>query len=183
MFIIVFTWNNYIPYHKIIATTKTIIFNSIHNKKTKIILGNADFRDSQITDLGQITTIGGNAVFIYSQVTDLGQLTTIGGNADFGNGFTDLGNLTTIGGRADFRDSADQIMSVYDLGAEQRAALGKQAREWVISDEAMMSSRWMSKNVIDTFEETFASWKPRPSHEFIKIKKLPKKKLVHPLTY
>jgi glycosyltransferase involved in cell wall biosynthesis len=85
--------------------------------------------------------------------------------------------------RADFRDIADQIMSVYDLGAEQRAALGKQAREWVTSDEAMMSSRWMSKNVIDTFEETFASWKPRPSHEFIKIKKLPKKKLVHPLTY
>jgi hypothetical protein len=37
--------------------------------------------------------------------------------------------------------------------------------------------------VIDTFEETFATWKPKPSYEFIKIEKLPKKKIVHPLTY
>jgi len=41
----------------------------------------------------------------------------------------------------------------------------------------------MSKNVIDTFEETLATWTPRPSYEFIKIEKLPRKKLVHPLTY
>jgi hypothetical protein len=41
----------------------------------------------------------------------------------------------------------------------------------------------MSKNVIDTVEETLAAWKPKPNHEFIKITKLPKKKIVHKLTY
>ena len=85
--------------------------------------------------------------------------------------------------RADFRDIATQIAKVHALGVEQRAVLGKQAREWVTSDEAMMSARWMCKNVINTIQETFATWQPRPSHEFIKIQKLPKKKLVHPLTY
>ena len=46
-----------------------------------------------------------------------------------------------------------------------------------------MSARWMSKNVIDTVEETLATWKPRAKHEFIKVEKLPVKKLVHKLTY
>ena len=41
----------------------------------------------------------------------------------------------------------------------------------------------MCKNVIDTVEETLTAWKPRPKHEFIKIEKLPKKKIVHKLTY
>jgi glycosyltransferase involved in cell wall biosynthesis len=85
--------------------------------------------------------------------------------------------------RADFRDIADQLMNVFNLSAEERATIGKEAREWVTSDESMMSARWMCKNVIDTFEETFATWKPKPSYEFIKIEKLPKKKIVHPLTY
>jgi hypothetical protein len=85
--------------------------------------------------------------------------------------------------RADFRDIADELMKVYELGKEQREVIGKEAREWVTSDESMMSARLMCKNVIDTFEEAFTTWKPRPSHEFIKIEKLPKKKLVHPLTY
>ena len=59
----------------------------------------------------------------------------------------------------------------------------KAARAWVVSDESMMSARWMSKNVISTVEDTLANWKPKPKHELIKIKKLPKKKIVHPLTY
>jgi hypothetical protein len=85
--------------------------------------------------------------------------------------------------RADFRDITDELMKVYELGKEQREIIGKEAREWVTSNESMMSARLMCKNVIDTFEETFDTWKPRPAHEFIKIEKLPKKKIVHPLTY
>ena len=41
----------------------------------------------------------------------------------------------------------------------------------------------MCKNVIDTIEETFTAWKPRPKYEFIKVEKLDKKKIVHKLTY
>ena len=93
---------------------KEVVINlsDFDNKKTKIIIGGAYFLGSQITDLGQLTTIGGNTDFQGSQFTDLGQLTTIGGVADFRySQITDLGQLTTIGGSADFRDS-----QVADLG-------------------------------------------------------------------
>ena len=107
---------------------KEVVINlsDFDNKKTKIIIGgayflgsqitdlgqlttiggNTDFQGSQFTDLGQLTTIGGVADFRYSQITDLGQLTTIGGNAYFlGSQITDLGQLTTIGGNTDFQGS------------------------------------------------------------------------------
>ncbi len=85
--------------------------------------------------------------------------------------------------RADFRDIATQMLSCYKSGKDYRNFIGAEARKWVTSDESMMSARMMCKNVIDTLEETFVKWKPRPSHEFIKITKLPKKKIVHKLTY
>lgn len=85
--------------------------------------------------------------------------------------------------RADFREIAKAIEEVYNLEADERTRRGLAARKWVTSDEAMMSARWMSKNVIDTVEETLTKWKPRAKHEFIKTKALPRKKLVHPLIY
>lgn len=85
--------------------------------------------------------------------------------------------------RADFRDIADQILAVYSLDKDRRKAIGEKAREWVTSDESMMSARWMCKNVVDTVEETLTAWKPRPNHELIKVEQLPKKSIVHPLVY
>jgi glycosyltransferase involved in cell wall biosynthesis len=88
--------------------------------------------------------------------------------------------------RADFRDIAYQIEEAYMLKTllpERYEEVCKAARAWVVSDESMMSARWMSKNVISTVEDTLAAWKPKPKHEFIQIKKLPKKTIVHPLTY
>lgn len=88
--------------------------------------------------------------------------------------------------RMDFRDIAKEIEKVYDLktkSIEEYQEVCKAAREWVTSDESMQSARWMCKNVIDAVEQTFKKWKPRPKHEFIKIEKLPNKKLVHPLVY
>lgn len=88
--------------------------------------------------------------------------------------------------RADFRDIAVQLEKVYNLkmlSPKKYKKISKEAREWVTSDESMMSARWMSKNIIDSVEATFANWTPRPKHEFIKIEKLPKKKIVHKLTY
>ena len=81
-------------------------------KKTKLIDGDADFRNTQVINLSQLTTIGGHADFRDSQVTDLGQLTTIGGYADFEDSeITDLGNLQSIGGWANFRNT-----QITDLG-------------------------------------------------------------------
>ena len=85
--------------------------------------------------------------------------------------------------RADFRDVAKAIEEVYNLSPEERAARGREAREWVTSDESMQSSRWMAMNVIDAVDQTFEKWKPRKAFELIKAEDLPRKKLVHPLVY
>jgi glycosyltransferase involved in cell wall biosynthesis len=85
--------------------------------------------------------------------------------------------------RCDFRDVAKAIEEVYNLGSEERHVRGMKAREWVTSDESMMSARIMCKNVIDTFEETFATWKPRNNFELIKTEKLSRKKILHKLIY
>jgi len=76
------------------------------------IEGNADFVDSQITDLGSLQSIGGGVYFGYSKITDLGSLNSIGGDANFVDSqVADLGNLKSIGGRGNFKDS-----KVTDLG-------------------------------------------------------------------
>ena len=91
---------------------KEVVFyyGDFDNKKTKIII--TDFVLSEITDLGQLKTIGGTAYFRDSKITDLGKLTTIGGYAYFDNSqITDLGQLKTIGGNANFT-----FRKITDLG-------------------------------------------------------------------
>ena len=66
---------------------------------------------------------------------------------------------------------------------QEKSEAGKAAREWVTSDESMMSSRKMNENVIDSFNQTFNEWKPRRNFDFIKIKELPVKQLQHKLIY
>jgi len=75
--------------------------------------------------------------------------------------------------RVDFRDAAEAIMEIYKMSTEERKERGLAGREWVLSDEAMMSSRNMGKNVIDGIEETFSKWKPRTSMAIIKTENLP----------
>lgn len=78
----------------------------------KIILGDAGFSYSGVTDLGGLRIIGGDADFVFSKVTDLGELQIIGRDAEFAfSKVTDLGKLQSIGGSADFEDS-----EVTDLG-------------------------------------------------------------------
>jgi glycosyltransferase involved in cell wall biosynthesis len=88
--------------------------------------------------------------------------------------------------RMDFRDFAIQLEEVYNLklnSPEKYKEACEAARTWVTSDESMMTADSMCQNVIDTVDETLVAWKPRPKHEFIKIEKLPRKKIVHKLTY
>lgn len=78
----------------------------------KIILGNADFYHSKVTNLDNLKIIGKGAFFGYSEVTNLGNLESIGGFANFGDSkVTDLGNLQHIGGDACFGVSV-----IKDLG-------------------------------------------------------------------
>ena len=85
--------------------------------------------------------------------------------------------------RCDFRDVAEQMRAIYDAGKEYRDYIGKEARKWVTSDEAMMTARWMSKNVIDTINETLNTWTPRKSFELIKTEPLKPKYIRHKLVY
>jgi glycosyltransferase involved in cell wall biosynthesis len=81
--------------------------------------------------------------------------------------------------RADFRDAADQIKVLYTLGKEERTNKGKAARKWVMSDEAMMTSKNMSINVINSIDKTIETFTPRLSYDFIHINELPAKQNKH----
>ncbi len=82
----------------------------------KIILGDAGFSYSGVTDLGKLQSIGGNAYFNSSKVTDLGELQIIGRNAYFNySNVTDLGELQNIGEDAYFNSS-----NIMNLGKLQK---------------------------------------------------------------
>lgn len=85
--------------------------------------------------------------------------------------------------RCDFRDVAKAIEEVYNLPQEERQKRGLEAREWVLSEESMMSAKHMCDNVISTINDTLSSFKPKQKFELIKTTKLPRKKIVHPLIY
>ena len=69
------------------------------------------------------------------------------------------------------------------MSVEERQRRGMEGRKWVLSEESMMSAKHMCDNVIESIEETFTKFKPRKKFELLKIEKLPKNKIVHPLIY
>ena len=84
--------------------------------------------------------------------------------------------------RVDFRDAADAIYEVYSLSSEERKERGKAAREWVTSDEAMMTAKNMCVNFIKYADETLTKWVPRTPYDFIKIENLPAKQNKFPVS-
>ena len=88
--------------------------------------------------------------------------------------------------RADFRDIAKRIEDVYTLKIEKPdylKSIGGKAREWVTSNESMMSSTNMCKNVISTLEETFTNFKPRKRYQLLKIEDKKRRAIKHKLIY
>ena len=71
------------------------------------------------------------------------------------------------------------ILDMYNLGVEERDAKGMLARQWVTSDESMMSARAMSENFIQAVQETLNNWKPRERFHIKKIEERPLKTLKH----
>lgn len=97
-----------------------------------------------------------------------------------------VGSLPTpyiFDSRADIRDISKAIEDVYNLTKEERQSRGLKGREWVTSDESMMSAKNMSKNVINTVTEVFNTWKPRKRFELIKTEKISINKAEHKLIY
>lgn len=85
--------------------------------------------------------------------------------------------------RCDFQDVAKAIEEVYNMSPEERSKRGMNARKWVTSDESMMSSKWMCKNIYDGITEALQNFEPRKEFELIKTGILPRKKMTHPLIY
>ena len=85
--------------------------------------------------------------------------------------------------RCDFRDVAKAIEEIYNMEPEERQRRGLKAREWVTSDESMMSARKMCENVISSIDTTFDTFKPRKSFELIKTEPIKRKQIKHPLVY
>jgi glycosyltransferase involved in cell wall biosynthesis len=85
--------------------------------------------------------------------------------------------------RCDFRDVAKAIEECYNLSPDERSRKGMSARDWVLSNESMMSAAHMCDNVISTINETIDTFKPKKQFELIKTEKLERKKIVHPLVY
>lgn len=80
-------------------------------------------------------------------------------------------------------DVADAINEVYHIDKEERERRGLLAREWVTSNESGMSARQMCENVIESMDEAFEKFIPRPRFELHKITDRPKKRLTHKLQY
>jgi glycosyltransferase involved in cell wall biosynthesis len=77
--------------------------------------------------------------------------------------------------RAEPFDIAKQIEALYKTKIETPEIYNEQcqaAYQWVNSEEAMMTSTAMSKNIMDGIEETFAKWEPRYAFELIKVEPL-----------
>jgi len=85
--------------------------------------------------------------------------------------------------RCNFEDIAKAIEEVYNLTPEERSRRGKAGRDWCMSDEAGMTAQKMSENVIDAVEETFRTFKKRPSFDLIKVEDLKKDYIEHKLIY
>lgn len=85
--------------------------------------------------------------------------------------------------RCDFRDVSNAILEIYNTPKEVRQVKGLSGREWVTSDESMMSSKNMSKNVTSAIDELFESFTPRTRYDLIKVENLPTKYVKHPMVY
>jgi len=72
--------------------------------------------------------------------------------------------------RADIKDITQALIDCYNMGREERKRRGMKGREWVLSDESMMSSKWMCKNMITYIDGMFENWKPRKRFEMIDTK-------------
>tara|TARA_B100000287_G_scaffold127705_1_gene119747 strand:- start:9057 stop:10451 length:1395 start_codon:yes stop_codon:yes gene_type:complete len=62
--------------------------------------------------------------------------------------------------RASFEDAGEALYEWYKEGPEERERCGELGRQWVLSDDAMMTGEAIGKLLIESVEEMFEKWKP-----------------------
>jgi glycosyltransferase involved in cell wall biosynthesis len=70
--------------------------------------------------------------------------------------------------RCRFDDVADIMKEWYDMSPEDRAECGTKGREFVLSEDSMLSSEHMCQNFIDHMNTAFDKWKPRKRYSIYK---------------
>ena len=79
-------------------------------------------------------------------------------------------------------DAAQAILKVYSLDKKERNDRGMKGHEWVMSDEAGMSSANMTKKIGESMEKAFKNFKPRQMYDVLKIKKYKPLTVKHKIT-
>ena len=79
-------------------------------------------------------------------------------------------------------DVAAAIKQVYDLSPEERKRRGMAGREWAMSDEAGLTAEKMANRVIESCDEAFEKFVPRPHYEIYKYEDPKRKQVLHKLT-
>ena len=78
-------------------------------------------------------------------------------------------------------DLADAMMKVYELPKEERNRRGLKGREWAMSEEAQMTAKGMTNNIVKTLEKTFKNFTPRNNFDIHKIEKIKPRGVEHEL--
>ena len=70
--------------------------------------------------------------------------------------------------RCRWDDAGDAMKEWYDEGSDKREECGIQGHEFVMSEDAMQSTKMMSQNFIDQMETAFDKWTPRKRYTLYK---------------
>ncbi len=63
--------------------------------------------------------------------------------------------------RCNPEDAAKALKKMYDLGVEGRAEIGELGRQWVMSDDARMTSKHLGESFIESIDTCLEKWEPR----------------------
>ena len=66
--------------------------------------------------------------------------------------------------RCSFEDAGESLLEWYKVGPEERERCGEVGRQWVLSDDARMTSKHLSDSFIENINTTFEKWKPREQY-------------------
>jgi len=74
-------------------------------------------------------------------------------------------------------------MNLYNMSKEERQECGLAGYEWATGEEAGFTAKLMTERVIEGVDQTFDSFTPRKSFEFINTSEVEMPTLNHELIY
>ena len=66
--------------------------------------------------------------------------------------------------RCSYEDAGEALLEWYKVGPEERERCGEVGRQWVLSDDAKMTSKHLSDSFVKNINTTFEKWKPREKY-------------------